>query len=141
MNPSFVATAFIVTVRAVFIGGLAMLALALAVVGVYGVMSFAVSERTRELGIRVALGESPARIRRRVLIEALQLATLGTGFGACGAWLASRALRSLMFEVGPGDPRTLACVVAVLGVVTILAADGPARRAGRVDPLSAMRGR
>ena len=127
--------------RAVFIGGLAMLALALAVVGVYGVMSFAVSERTRELGIRVALGESPARIRRRVIIEALQLATLGTGLGAGGAWLASRALRSLMFEVGPGDPWTLACVVTVLGVVTILAADGPARRAGRVDPLSAMRGR
>jgi predicted permease len=126
--------------RAAFIGSLAVLTLVLAVVGVYGVMSYMVSERIRELGIRVALGESPGQIRRRVIVEALQLAAFGTVIGAGGAWLAARALGSLMFEVGTGDPWTLATVAAVLTLVTILAADGPARRAGRVDPISAIRG-
>jgi predicted permease len=127
--------------RAAFIGSLAVLALALAVVGVYGVMSYAVSERTRELGIRMALGELPRQVRQRVLADGLQLAALGTLFGAAGAWAASRALRSLMFGVGTNDPWTLAAVAAVLTVVTLLAADGPARRAGRVDPITAMRGK
>ena len=126
--------------RAAFIGSLAVLALALAIVGVYGVMSYMVSERSRELGIRVALGESPSRIRRRVIGEALRLAALGSVVGAGGALLATRALRSMMFEVGTGDPWTLATVAAVLTVVTVLAADGPARRAGRVDPITTMRG-
>jgi predicted permease len=127
--------------RAAFIGSLAALALVLAVVGVYGVMSYAVSERTRELGIRVALGESPGRIRRRVHLEGLQLAALGSALGAAGTWAVARVLRSLVFEVGPGDPWTLGAVAAVLMAVTVLAADGPARRAGRVDPLTAIRGR
>jgi putative ABC transport system permease protein len=126
--------------RAAFIASLAVLALALAVVGVYGVMSYAVAERRRELGIRVALGESPARIRRRVVGEALGLAALGSAIGGAGAFLAARALRSMMFEVSPGDAWTLASVAAVLTVATVLAADGPARRAGRVDPVAAMRG-
>lgn len=127
--------------RAAFIGSLAVLALALAVVGVYGVMSYAVSERIRELGIRMALGELPRQVRRRVLADGLQLAALGTLFGAAGAWAASRALRSLMFGVGTSDPWTLAAVAAVLTVVTLVAADGPARRAGRVDPIVAIRGK
>ena len=127
--------------RAAFIFSLAVLALALAVVGVYGVMSYAVSERTRELGIRVALGESPRQIRARVILGALQLAASGTVLGAGGTWLATRALRSLTFEVGASDPWTLGTVAAVLTLVTILAADGPARRAGRVDPITAIRGR
>jgi ABC-type antimicrobial peptide transport system permease subunit len=127
--------------RAAFIGSLAVLALALAVIGVYGVTSFAVSERTRELGIRVALGESPARIRRNVVLEGLQLASLGAAFGLGGAWLATRALRTMLFQVGMADPWTVGTVAAVLAVVTVIAADGPARRAGRVDPITAMRGR
>jgi ABC-type antimicrobial peptide transport system permease subunit len=126
--------------RAAFIGSLALLALTLAVVGVYGVMSYAVSERTRELGIRMALGESPWQIRRRVIVEALALAALGTVIGSGGALLAARVLRSVMFEVGTSDPWTIATVAARLAVVTILAADGPARRAGRVDPIAAIRG-
>jgi predicted permease len=126
--------------RAAFIGSLAVLALVLAVVGVYAVMSYTVSERTRELGIRVALGESPGRVRQRVIIDALQLAALGTVLGAGGAWLAARAIRSMIFEVGPGDPWTLVTVAMVLTLVTVVAADGPARRAGRVDPITAMRG-
>jgi len=130
--------------RAAFIGSLALLALVIAViavVGVYEVTSYTVSERMREMGIRVALGESPAQVRRRVIVEGLQLSALGAGLGAGGAWLATRALRSMMFEVGTADPWTLAVVATVMAVVTILAADGPARRAGRVDPLTALRGR
>jgi predicted permease len=127
--------------RAAFIGSLAVLALALAVVGVYGVMSYAVSERMRELGIRVALGESPGHIRRRVVADGLQLAALGSVLGAGGSWAAARLLRSLVFEVQVGDPWTLGAVAVLLTVVTVLAADGPARRAGRVDPLTALRGR
>jgi putative ABC transport system permease protein len=126
--------------RAAFIGSLAVLALALAVVGVYGVVSYTVSERTQELGIRVALGERPSQIRWRVIAEGLRLAALGSALGGAGAWAATRALRSMMFEVGAGDPWTLATVTGVLTIVTILAADGPARRAGRVDPMAAMRG-
>jgi len=125
--------------RAVFIGSLAVLALALAVVGIYGVMSYAVTERTRELGIRMALGEAPSRVRGRIVLEALQLAALGTLIGAFGAWAVTRAIASLMFEVGAGDPWTLASVVGVLTIVTLVAADGPARRAGRVDPIAAIR--
>jgi predicted permease len=125
--------------RAVFIGSLAVLALALAVVGIYGVMSYAVTERTRELGIRMALGEAPSRVRGRIVLEALQLAALGTALGGFGAWLATRTLASLMFEVGAGDPWTLASVAVVLTAVTLIAADGPARRAARVDPISAIR--
>ena len=125
--------------RAVFIGSLAVLALALAVVGIYGVMSYAVTERTRELGIRMALGEAPSRVRARIVLEALQLAALGTALGGIGAWLATRAMASLMFEVGVGDPLTLVSVAGVLTAVTLVAADGPARRAGRVDPISAIR--
>jgi len=127
--------------RAAFIGSLALLALVIAVVGVYEVTSYTVSERMREMGIRVALGESPAQVRRRVIVEGLQLSALGAGLGAGGAWLATRALRSMMFEVGTADPWTLAAVATVMAVVTILAADGSARRAGRVDPLTAIRGR
>ncbi len=127
--------------RAAFLGSLAVLALTLAAIGVYGVMSYAVSERTRELGIRVALGESPTRIRRHVALEGLQLAALGSTVGAAGVWVAARALRSFMFEIGTGDPWTLGAVAVVLTAVTVLASDGPARRAGRVDPLTAMRGR
>jgi predicted permease len=125
--------------RAVFIGSLAVLALALAVVGIYGVMSYAVTERTRELGIRMALGEAPSRVRGRIVVEALQLAALGTSIGALGAWLATRAMASLMFGVGAGDPWTLVSVAATLISVTLLAADGPARRAGRLDPIAVIR--
>ena len=92
--------------RAAFIGSLALLTLVIAVVGVYGVTSYTVSERMREMGIRVALGESPAQVRRRVIVEGLQLSALGAGLGAGGAWLATRALRSMMFEVGTADPWT-----------------------------------
>jgi putative ABC transport system permease protein len=126
--------------RAAFIGSLGFLSLVLAIVGVYGVMSYTVSERRRELGIRIALGETPRRIRRRVVAEALSLAALGTLVGAVGAWLATRVLHEMMFEVAAGDPWTLAAVVCVLGASTVLAADGPARRAGRVDPIVSMRG-
>jgi predicted permease len=125
--------------RAVFIGSLAVLALALAVVGIYGVMSYAVTERTRELGIRMALGEAPSHIRGRIVLEALHLAALGTLIGAVGAWAVTRAIASLMFEVGAGDPWTLASVAGVLTIVTLVAADGPARRAGRLDPIAAIR--
>jgi putative ABC transport system permease protein len=75
-----------------------------------------------------------------VIAEGLRLAALGSAVGGAGAWAATPALRSMMVEVGAGDPWTLASVTAVRTLVTILAADEPARRAGRVDPVAAMRG-
>lgn len=124
--------------RAAFVGSLAIIALTLAVIGVYGVMSATVSQRTREMGIRMALGESPAAIRRRIVLDGLVLAGGGALLGGLGAWMATRALQGFLFGVTAGDPLTLGAVTATLVVVTILAADGPARRAGRVDPVTAI---
>lgn len=115
------------------------LALALAVIGVYGVVSYAVSERTNEIGIRVALGAHPGDVVRSVLREVLILATLAIGLGVAGSLALSRVLQTLLFETTPTDATTLASACGVILAVSVLAAILPARRAMRVDPIVALR--
>ncbi len=117
----------------------ALVALALAAVGLYGVIAYSVSQRTHELGLRVALGATGDRITRMVVGEGLWLTIGGAVFGVIGALLAGRVLASLLFGVGASDPVTIAAVVLVLLAVATLASWLPARRAARVDPLVAMR--
>ena len=117
----------------------AAVALLLAVVGVYGVMSYTVAQRTSELGIRTALGARPRDLRRLVLHEGMTLAGLGLAVGLLGAAAASRALTGLLYGVRADDPTTYAVVVALLAAAAFLANDRPARRAGRIDPLTALR--
>jgi len=118
----------------------ATLALLLGAIGLYGVISYAVAERRSEIGVRVALGASPASVSRLVLREGITLGVLGAALGLAGAILLTRFLRAVLFEVSAHDPLTFAAVAVILLAVTLLAAWLPARRAARIDPLEAMRG-
>jgi predicted permease len=115
-------------------------ALALSAVGIFGVMSYMVAQRTREIGIRMALGAAPRAVLRMVVGGAVVLALLGVGLGLVGALAGSRLLAALLFGVSPTDPTTLASVAAILTGVAIAASYLPARRAVRVDPMVALRG-
>jgi putative ABC transport system permease protein len=121
------------------LGAFAAAALLLAAVGIYGVMSFSVLERVPEVGVRLAVGASPADIVRLVLRDGLRLGLLGVGLGVIGALSAAGVLRGLLFEVAPRDPVSLAAVSALLLLATLIAAWLPARRASRVDPIKALR--
>ena len=115
------------------------LAVALAMIGVYGIVSYSISQRTNELGIRIALGARAADVVRLVLREAFVLAAIALLLGLAGSIALSRVLQSLLFEVTPTDPVTLASVCFLVLAVTALAAVLPARRATRIDPLVALR--
>jgi ABC-type antimicrobial peptide transport system permease subunit len=106
----------------------------LAVVGLYGVMAAAVRHRRRELAVRMALGAEPRDVRRLVLADGARLVSIGVVVGLGLTALTTRALRGLLFEVGPLDPSALAAAVGILVVVAGLALYPPVRRAGRVDP-------
>ncbi|MGH7505065.1 MAG: FtsX-like permease family protein, partial [Longimicrobiales bacterium] len=114
-------------------------ALVLATIGVYGVMSFAVARRTREIGIRMALGAHPTRVRTAVVREGLGLALVGVIIGLFGAWLLARVLAGLVYGVSPHDPIAFIAAPVVLLSVAALAALIPARRATRIDPMLAIR--
>jgi putative ABC transport system permease protein len=114
-------------------------ALLLACVGIYGVLSNAVSSRTREIGIRLALGRSPARVRADVLGEGMRLVAVALVLGFVAALVLSRALRASLYGVGPWDPATYAGVGLVLAAVAALACWSPARRATSVDPAETLR--
>jgi putative ABC transport system permease protein len=118
----------------------ATVALSLAAVGVYGVLSYAVVQRTHEIGVRMALGAQPAQVRAVVLRHAVLVAGAGMAVGLCGAVVLSRLLEALVFEVSPRDPLVFGGVVVTLAVVVLAAGLIPARRATRVDPLDALRG-
>jgi putative ABC transport system permease protein len=118
----------------------ATLALVLAVVGIYGLMSYSVAQRTAEMGVRVALGASPRQIGGLVLAHGLTLAGLGIGLGLATAAGASRALTSLLYETPPLEPRIFLGLSALLLTIAALACYVPARRAMRVDPAQALRG-
>ncbi len=118
------------------LAGFAIIALLLAAIGVYGVMSYRVRRRSRELGTRLALGASPRDITRLVLRQAAAIASVGLAVGTAAALAFARTLSSLLFDVRPWDPATLASAAALLAAATLAASYLPARRAGRVDPVS-----
>jgi ABC-type antimicrobial peptide transport system permease subunit len=120
-------------------GAFAALALALAAIGIYGVISYGVSQREREIGIRMALGARPGDLQRGVLSESARLAAAGSGLGAAGALMLTRYLRTLLYQVSATDPAVIAVAACVLGAVAVAAAWLPARRATRIDPAVALR--
>ena len=126
-------------VSAVLVGLFGALALALASAGLYGLISFFVAQRTREIGVRIALGAGRARVAREVLATGARLAVLGGVLGLAGAVVLRRFTASLLYGVAPTDPWSLAGACATLAAVMVLAVLAPARRAARVDPLEAMR--
>jgi putative ABC transport system permease protein len=113
----------------------AVVAVLLAAVGVYGVVAYSVSQRTREIGVRIALGATRGDVARLVLGQALWIAAVGIGIGGLAALATARSLRSMLFHVRETDPLVFATTAVVLGAVALLAAYVPARRAARVDPM------
>jgi len=120
---------------AVFAG----IALTLATVGIYGVMAFSVTQRTHEIGIRMALGAERRSVLRLIVSQGMRLTLLGVVLGAAGAWALTRFLSGFLFGVPPRDPATFVLVSLLLVIVSVLASYIPARRATRVDPMVALR--
>jgi len=114
-------------------------ALLLATLGVFGVMAYSVSQRTHELGVRLALGAERRAVARMILVEALRVAVVGLTLGVAAALAVTRFLRALLFEVTPTDPATFAGVIVVLLGAALVATYVPAFRAMRVDPVVALR--
>lgn len=116
------------------------MALLLGAVGLYSVLSYAVSLRTREIGVRLALGAQPAQVSRSVVASGAVTSAVGLVVGTLGAFGLTRLLRSLLFETEPLDPVTFTAMAAVLLLVAAVASYLPARRAAAISPLEAMRG-
>jgi putative ABC transport system permease protein len=125
--------------RAFLLGSFATIALLLSGVGIFGVMAYAVSLRTREIGVRMALGARPVDMLALIFAESTALVSLGVLLGLAGAYGVTRVLNSLLFEVSSTDPFTFAAVTVLLCSVAVLASYVPARRAMRVDPMVALR--
>jgi putative ABC transport system permease protein len=121
------------------LGGFSSLALILAALGLYGVVSYSISQRTREIGLRMALGAQVGDVQRLVMRQGLVLASVGSGIGLLAVLGLSRGLSGLLTEISPTDPFTYVAVTGLLLVVTVLASFGPAWRAARIDPLEALR--
>ena len=121
------------------VGSFAGLAALLAAIGIYGVLSYLVTQRTREIGIRMSLGASRYRVLGELLREGMVLAVLGLAAGACGALAAGKILASQLHEVKPGDPLIFAATAVLLAIVALIACYVPARRAARLDPMKALR--
>jgi ABC-type antimicrobial peptide transport system permease subunit len=121
------------------LGIFAAVALLLAAVGTYGILSYMVTERQREIGIRMALGAGSGQVVRLVLGQGLGMAVLGIGVGVAGAFGLARLTTSLLYGVSPADPATFAAVAGVIALVAVAACLVPTRRATRVDPLAAIR--
>jgi putative ABC transport system permease protein len=121
------------------LGLFGVLGLAIAVVGLYGLMAYLVTEQTREIGIRIALGATRARVVGMFLRRALALVAAGLAIGAPAAWALRRTAASFLFQMDPGDPRVFAVALAILAAAALVAAFLPARRAAGIDPLVALR--
>lgn len=124
---------------AVLLAVFAAMGVLIAAVGLFGVMSFLVAQRAREIGVRMALGATPARIVRMTLASAARWTAAGVVIGAGGSLAAARLLRSLLFQVEPGDPAAVFAAMALLGAVALIAAAASARRASRLDPIETLR--
>jgi predicted permease len=135
VEASAVRQRFSMTLMSVF----AAIALLLCAAGIYGVISFTTLQRTREIGVRMALGADRSTIQRLVLREGATVIAAGGAAGILGALAASRLLVAMLFEIEPGDPLTLASVTALLAGVGLAACYFPARRATRIDPAIALR--
>jgi len=125
--------------RMLLLNGFAALALLLAAVGVYGVIAYSVSQRTRDIGVRLALGARPRDVVRMVVMEGLRFAAWGAAAGLAAAVVLGRVLSGLLFEIGPADPATFAAVTALIVATVLTASYVPARRATRVDPIEVLR--
>ena len=126
-------------VAASVLGAFGVIALLLAAIGIYGVTSYSVSQRTREIGIRMALGAQLSDVLRLILRSGVKLTVLGVVIGLAGAFLLTRALTSLLSGVTATDPATFLLVSVLLASVALLASYLPARAATKVDPLIALR--
>ena len=124
---------------AVLLGGFGLLALLLASLGIYGVFAYSVSRRTREIGVRMALGARIADVLKLVLREGLILSAAGLVVGGAATLATTRLLKSFLYETSPTDPLTLIGIPLLLALVALLACWFPARRASRVDPMVALR--
>jgi putative ABC transport system permease protein len=118
---------------------LTAIAFILTAVGIYGIISYSVSHRTHEIGIRLALGARPADIMRMIISHGLTVALFGIAIGLAAAFALTRFIRSLLYEVSPTDPLTFIAMPIVIAVVVIAATSIPARRATKVDPMSSLR--
>ena len=123
----------------ILVGVFASLAMLLALIGAYGVTSYLVSQRTREIGVRLALGAEPSRVARLVVFDGMRVAAAGVAIGVIGAIATTRLAAGLLYGISPRDPLTIGSVAAILLLVTAAANYLPARRAARVDPLVALR--
>jgi predicted permease len=121
------------------LGGFALFALILASLGIYGVISYSVNQRTPEIGIRMALGASAGNVQAHIILHTMALAAAGVSLGAAGSWLLARSLSSMLFETTAGDPVSFLGMVLVLSLVSAVAGYLPARRASRIDPSVALR--
>jgi len=124
---------------ALLAGIFSAIALLLTAIGTYGVLSYAVSERRREIGIRMALGARPQQIRRQFLMLALRLLAIGTVLGTLGGWLTGQAMRSLLFHVPALQMAILAAAIGVIGLVSVVACLVPSQRAAKISPMAVLR--
>ena len=125
--------------NAILLGVFACVAMLIAAIGIYGVLAYSVNQRTREIGLRMALGAPRGRVLGLIVREGMVVGAIGIGVGIAGALALSRVLASLVFDVPVRDPLTYASVAVALTLVALAACVIPARKASRVDPMVALR--
>jgi len=123
----------------ILLGAFAAVALLLASIGIYAVISYSINQRVQEMGIRIALGAQPGEVARMVVFQGMSVALVGIGVGVGFSLVLMQLIKKLLYGVRPSDPLTLAAVVLTLALVAFVASSIPARRASRVDPTVALR--